>query len=339
LHGAFYIASERELCRQVEPGATIQVPLYASFMTDEDVGPRLTLEAQLHGWDTLGVHRVHGRKSQAIEYHPWMSQELPPLEIAMPRQAGLAVLSLTLRDAAGSVLHRNFSTYLVSGAATPQDETLVTDTGRLRVVRFAPASFAKAQWSLKQWNVLDGLKVNGAGAGFFEYTVPWPEGMTPEQVAQASLRLELSAKQLFGKDREGAATQEGDFMRGKGTHDPSSNPNSYPMTDDTRFPSAVRVRVMGQAAGLFDLADDSADHRGVLSWHSQLRDRRLREAGSYGYLVDAKIPQTALNAAHDRGHFVIRLEVDDALPGGLAIYGERFGRYPLDPTLVFVLQD
>ena len=25
------------------------------------------------------------------------------------------------------------------------------------------------------------------------------------------------------------------------------------------------------------------------------------------------------------------------LPGGLAIYGERFGRYPLDPTIVFVL--
>jgi predicted transcriptional regulator len=128
-------------------------------------------------------------------------------------------------------------------------------------------------------------------------------------------------------------------MRGKGTHDPSSNPNSYPMTDDTRFPSAVRVRVMGQSAGLFDLPDDSADHRGILSWHSQLRDRRLREAGSYGYLVDAKIPREALDAAHDRGHFVIRLEVDDALPGGLAIYGERFGRYPLDPTLVFVLQE
>jgi hypothetical protein len=33
---------------------------------------------------------------------------------------------------------------------------------------------------------------------------------------------------------------------------------------------------------------------------------------------------------------VIRLQVDQALPGGLAIYGKRFGRYPLDPTLVFV---
>ena len=27
----------------------------------------------------------------------------------------------------------------------------------------------------------------------------------------------------------------------------------------------------------------------------------------------------------------------EALPGGLAIYGQQFGRYPLDPTLVFML--
>jgi hypothetical protein len=35
---------------------------------------------------------------------------------------------------------------------------------------------------------------------------------------------------------------------------------------------------------------------------------------------------------------VIRLEVDESLPGGLAIYGAHFGRYPLDPTVVFVLK-
>ncbi len=33
----------------------------------------------------------------------------------------------------------------------------------------------------------------------------------------------------------------------------------------------------------------------------------------------------------------VRLEVSDALPGGLAIYGARFGRYPVDPTVQFLL--
>jgi predicted transcriptional regulator len=34
----------------------------------------------------------------------------------------------------------------------------------------------------------------------------------------------------------------------------------------------------------------------------------------------------------------MRLEVSDSLPGGLAIYGARFGRYPVDPTIIFELR-
>jgi hypothetical protein len=166
----------------------------------------------------------------------------------------------------------------------------------------------------------------------------WPEGVDAAAVQGASLVFEASAKQLFGKDREGAAQQEGDFMRGKGTHDPSRNPNAYPMTDTVRFPTAVRVRVAGQSAGQFDLPDDPADHRGILSWHAQPRDRKLREAGSYGYLVQAAIPAGAVRAAGAAKEIVVRFEVDASLPGGLALYGERFGRYPLDPTIVLVIQ-
>jgi hypothetical protein len=196
----------------------------------------------------------------------------------------------------------------------------------------------KAEWPVKQWNVFDGLKVNGAGAGYFEYRVPWPSRLEAGRIEVATFRAEVSAKQLFGKDREGAGQQEGDFMRGKGTHDPSLNPNSYPMTDETRYPSAVRVRIGDDVVGVFDLPDDPADHRGILSWHAQKRDNTLTEAGSYGYLICATIPNETLEQAAKAGTIVIRLEVDAAVAGGLAIYGERFGRYPLDPTLAFVLR-
>ena len=192
--------------------------------------------------------------------------------------------------------------------------------------------------SYKIMVVLGGLKVNGAGSGYFEYRIPWPADLDAGSIAGVKLLFEASAKQLFGKDREGAARQEGDFMRGKGTHDPSLNPNSYPMTDTVTYPSAVRVRVAGQAVGTYELPDDPADHRGILSWYSQLRDRRLREAGSYGYLIGASVPASAWQAAAQARQIVVRLEVDSALPGGLAIYGERFGRYPLDPTLLFILK-
>ena len=336
LHGAFYIASERDLCRQVSPGQTISVPLYASFMTDAGVGRQLMLKMKLSGWDTLGRPQSYWQGRRRIPYQPWMSKEVEPVEVTMPKQPGLAILQFSLETPSGAILHRNFTTYLVSDGASPRDEVIEGGRRKMRVVRFSPKDFAEARWSLKQWNVLDGLKVNGAGHGYFEYRVPWPRGLRPGQIAQASFRFEGSAKQLFGKDREGAGKQEGDFMRGKGTHDPSLNPNAYPMTDEIRFPSAVRVRVNGTAVGVFELPDDSADHRGILSWFSQRRDRRLREAGSYGYLVSAQLPASVLKEAFKQKELVIRLEVDEALPGGLAIYGERFGRYPLDPTILFV---
>ena len=339
LHAPFYISTGSDLCRDVKPGEEVTVPLWASFMTDRATGSQLRLRAVLTGWDTLGRWHWFSQTSQTVPFQPWLSREIEPFKITMPEQPGLALLTLVLEDPAGVVLQRNFTTFLVSNGPAPRDETLDLEGGRARVVRFAPAGFQSAQWSLKQWNVLDGLKVDGAGSGYFEYHVPWPPELDPGKVTGASLIFEASAKQLFGKDREGARKQEGDFMLGKGTHDPSLNPNSYPMTDTVKFPSAVRVRIAGEAAGEFELPDDPADHRGILSWHAQKRDRHLHEAGSYGYLITATIPRTALQAAVQARQLVIRLEVDPALPGGLALYGERFGRYPLDPTLVFNLKN
>jgi hypothetical protein len=243
-----------------------------------------------------------------------------------------------IEDQAGVVLARNFTTFAVRDGAQPRQETRTQRDRTVKLVRIEPKSFVKAEWPVKQWNVFDGLKVNGAGAGYFEYRLPWPQDLDADDIETASFRAEISAKQLFGKDKEGAGKQEGDFMRGKGTHDPSLNPNSYPMTDETVYPSAVRIRIGGEAVATVDLPDDPADHRGILSWHAQKRDGKLNEAGSYGYLVTAQIPGPVLRKAAREGAIVIRLEADEALAGGIAIYGERFGRYPLDPTLAFVMK-
>jgi hypothetical protein len=263
-----------------------------------------------------------------------MSEALAPLAVPMPKEPGLAVLAVELRDGAGFVRHRNFTTFVVEGK--PPDELTLADGRRAHVARVPAARFASARWSRKQWNVLDGLKVNGAGSGHFEYRLAWPQGLKAVDVAAASFLVEASAKQLFGKDKDDAAAMGGDYMRGKGTFDPSRNPNAYPMTDLERHPSAVALSFNGVRAGRRELPDDPADHRGILSWHSQLKDRKLREAGSYGYLLEVEVPRAALEKAAALGTLVVRLEVDEALPGGLAVYGARFGRYPLDPTVVFV---
>ena len=338
LHGPFYVSTGSDLCRDVKPGETVGIPLWASFLTDRSPGSQLRLKAVLTGWDTLGRWQTFSQTARAVHFEPWLSREIEPLEVKMPGQPALAVLQLMLEDEAGRILHRNFTTFLIAGGAASRDEQAELNGVRARILRFAPDSFRSAQWSLKQWNVLEGLKVNGAGSGYFEYRLPWPEGLDPGAISGASLLLEASAKQLFGKDKQGAGSQEGDFMLGRGTHDPSLNPNAYPMTDTVRFPSAVRIRVAGEPVGQFDLPDDPADHRGILSWRAQKRDKRLREAGSYGYLISATIPPGLLRTAAEAKQILIRLEVDPSLPGGLALYGERFGRYPLDPTLVLMLK-
>ncbi|HWC46005.1 MAG TPA: glycoside hydrolase family 2, partial [Casimicrobiaceae bacterium] len=338
LHMPLYVAvGDPELSKTVRPGEQVSVPLYASFLSGSTAyGDSLVLRAELSGWTSLGEHRQFASIVRRVPYRPWMTGPFAPLAVTMPNEPAVAVLAVWLEDAAGAVLHRNFTTFIVEGEA-PTSATLA-DGARVRAVRVPAASISDARWSLKQWTVLGGRKIDGAGSGYFEYRIPWPAGLAASSVASASFVVEASAKRLNGKDRDTTVSANDDYMRGGGFHDPSRNPNSYPMTGTTPFPSAVLVTVNGQRAGRWELADDPADSRGILSWHAQPHDGHLYEAGSYGQLLRVPIPAAALADAAHTGAVVVRLSVDAALPGGLAIYGSGFGRYPVDPTVLFVLR-
>jgi hypothetical protein len=338
LHSPLYIAvGDPELSRSVRPGERVDVPLYASFLTGSSAfGDSLTLRAELRGWNALGERRTFGTYRMRVPYRRWMSQPLPPLAVTMPNERAVAILAVHLEDAAGTVLQRNFTTFVVD--ADVPDAATLADGRRVRVAHVPATAVRNARWSLKQWTVLGDHKLNGAGSGFFEYRIPWPAGLDARDVAAATFLVEASAKRLNGKDRDTTAADNGDYMRGGGFHDRSRNPNSYPMTSATPFPSAVAVSANGDALGRWELADDPADSRGILSWHAQPHDGHLYEAGSYGQLLRVPLTAEAIARAARSGEVVIRLEVDEALPGGLAIYGARFGRFPLDPTVLFVLR-
>ncbi len=334
-HSSMYIAPAGDICRKALPGETIIIPLFASFMTGDDFGKNVYLKTELVGWDKLGRFEKYSSDRLALAYAAWMNREITRLPVNIPSKPGLAILRLTLEDAAGNALHHNFISFVVEDENKSPRQAITINEKKADLLSFNPAGFTSAVWSEKQWNVFDSLKVNGAGYGFFEYIVKIPDYIDLASTECVSLMLEASSKQLFGKDKPKAEKMGGDYMRGKGTFDNSLNPNSYPMTDETRFPSNVRIRVNGEAIGTFVLDDDPADHRGILSWYSQPRNNKLNEAGSYGYLINADIPLRLISASPART-LTIRFEVDSSLPGGLAIYGEKFGRYPLDPTLVFV---
>ena len=337
LHSSIYIAPEGPLCRNVKPSEKVKVNLFASFMTGIDYGASLILKTSMYGWDQLGNYNTFSTSSQPIAYQPWSAKELQPLEIQMPEMRGLAILSLIVEDASGNILQRNFTTFRIGEGISARQETISEKEKTMKVVRFAPDSYKSESWSEKQWNVLDGLKVDGAGFGYFEYEIPVPDGITASNIENITIVAELSAKKLFGKDRKDEKVPDGDYMLGKGTNDPSKNSNSYPMTDTYKYPSIVRIRVEGESVGTFFLEDDPADHSGILSWFSQPQNRKLNEAGSYGYLIKASVPKELIERAKNKT-LTIRFEVDNSLPGGLAVYGERFGRYPVDPTVIFVMK-
>ena len=320
-HSLYYISPERYLYTEPKAGETVSIPLFASFMTDKDPG-RMVIETELAGWNRLGEFKTFGKNEIPIEFQPFMTKTVAEAKAQMPKENGIYLLRIVLKDAKGGVLHRNFTTFGIKDGADPAPENT-------RIVTFAPATFTSAEWSITQSFVYDGLKVNGFGKGYFEYTVALPEDAgTP---VSAELIFEASAKELFGKDVEGDDIQ-GDFMLGAGTADHCKSLNAYAMTDGKPWPSEVEVSVNGEVVGKQALADDPADHRGILSWAAQPDEPRIREAGSYGELVRVKIPADKL--VKD-GKTVIRLSVPEVKDGGgIAIYGKDFGRYPLDPTLI-----
>jgi hypothetical protein len=199
-----------------------------------------------------------------------------------------------------------------------------------------PAAFSNASFTKKQWNVLDGLKVNGAGSGYFEYTFTLDKNVNPGSIKEAFVLLEMSAKELFVKDQaDNKENADLDYMLGARAA-PSGNPNAYPMTDEKLFPSVVSITVDGKTVLTTTLTDDPADHRGVLSWHHQLQDKKLREAGSYGFSTKVPITKAQLKSAIQNGQLTIRIATKG--DGGIAIYGKSFGRYPIDPSLVMKLR-
>ena len=333
-HSAFYVSTGQDISQSVRATEVVQVPLTVSCMTGENVGSELVLKAELSGWNALGQPRKWGSFSKIIPYKPYLQQNLDSAYVIMPAEKAVAILSLTLETTDGKVLHRNFKTFIVE---KPMPAEMTAENGqKMRLMSVPTANFSTAKWSQKQWNVLEGQKANGAGTGFFEYTFKLPNDLKMGDVATASFVVEASAKELLMKDKDGAKLTNDNYMLGGGTSSPSLNPNSYPMTDEKPFPSTVAISVNGSSAGNYVLADDPADHRGILSWHYQPQDNKLREAGSYGYLLTVKIPQEALQKAAQTSELIIKLTVEGN--GGLAIYGEKMGRYPLNPTVILNLK-
>ncbi len=336
-HSLFYLSTGNEICKTLNAKETLDIPLFMSVMSGAPLkNNQLLIEYQVDFMDKTGETQPLTSGKIPVEYQPWMQKQLNSLKIQMPEIAGLGIVKFKLLDADGKVLHHNFMNFIVKSTQNKAKTT---------IIEVKPKDFKKSEWSQRTWQVMDGLKVNGTGKGYFEYQIPISSKGIPSEkgvkignVKEAYILFEASAKQLFDKDKGEDFNKNQDYMLGAKVS-PHKNPNAYPMTDEKTTPSVISVFINGVKAKTTTLPDDPADHRGVLSWHNQLpagvpteKDRKLREAGSYGYLVKVPLSKSDIKKAISQGFITLKIQTEGE--GGLAIYGEDFGRYPVNPSVV-----
>ena len=319
-HGPFYLSTGQEITWAGKAGQQVKIPLHLSSMTN--TAGSLSLKMSLSGTNAAGEKVSRWSKTSALTYAAWDVKALDSLSITLPADKSINTLAFELSDASGKVVHRNFVHLIVEeGASQPWKGQLIS----VPVERYSSSS-----WPKKQWTGVLGHKLNGAGAGYFEYEIPFPMAGA-EGIKQVRFLVEASSKPILGKDRDDAGKMDGDYMLGKGTFDPGVNPNAYPQTDRYASPSKLKVSANGMVASETTLADDPADHQGILSWHYQARNNKLDEAGTYGYLVQGVIPAAAWQQAAKTGKLILRFE---ATEGGLSLYGDKSGRYVVNPSIL-----
>lgn len=319
-HGPFYLSTGQEITWAGKAGQQVKIPLHLSSMTN--TSGSLSLKMTLTGTNAAGEKVNRWTKTSALTYAAWEVKALDSLSITLPADKSINTLAFELSETSGKVVHRNFVHLIVEeGAIQPSKGQLIS----VPVERYSSSS-----WPKKQWTGVLGHKLNGAGAGYFEYEISFPTSGVSD-IKQVHFLVEASSKPILGKDRDDAGKMDGDYMLGKGTFDPGVNPNAYPQTDRYASPAKLKVSANGMLAQETILADDPADHQGILSWHYQARNNKLDEAGTYGYLVQGVIPTAAWQQAAKTGKLILRFESTE---GGLSLYGDQSGRYVVDPSII-----
>lgn len=336
-HTDLYVVAGDDFFQTYKGGTTVAMPVGISAVAS-DIPDELKIRYSFYGWDALGEKLEIGNGEIEAKARPFEFTALEPVKIPIPDRALTGIFATELIDGRGTVLQRNFVPFKVDGKLA-EDVIVLTKS---------PEDYSDAAWSVKHQVRQNGKKAWGMGSGFFEYTFDLPEGLNVDEIEAIEFRAELASRYPQEKYLEdGEADRIGmKIVSEKGTV-PGYGKNSYPQTDEKVHGSLVKITANENKVAEVELTDDPADHRGILSWMNQepgwewgSADRSkpwlLDEAGSYGYLVIAKLDEPLKQNVLETGKAVIQLHVDEQTSdrGGLSVYGANSGRYPMDVSLV-----
>ncbi len=318
LHSQDYLGADCPPMMTVKPGECVKVPLFGSSFTDVRHGKLLNIAWQLTVLDPVDGDWAADSGEHGVVWSGYGTFPAGEIAFDVPDHDGLLLLTMTLCDG-DQVIMQNGFLYDVDGV-------------REDALTLAPCDFAAAGFDRVLQAKIE--KVSGLGKGSF--TVEVKTADIPSFDGANDLRLLAEVSTRFPMTHDFPKEEAGDrvdlnYMLGYRC-DPGANKNSYPQTDETPYPGSVTVSIDGKRVTTVLIPDAPADSRGALSHHYQPVDNLLDEAGSYGTLIDVRIPSAVLLSLRDKDTFTLTFET--AEESGLALYGRKSGRYGVGITIV-----
>lgn len=285
--------------RTVTPGEQVQSPIKFSHFSRSELADA-TLRWMFAGTDDRGEWvDPHIRGQRSVVVRPYALSDLGVVSFRAPEEIRAGYLWVWL-ESGGEVVAENFTNVEAHDGPAP---TVETSDGAY-TLRLDPAKPVAAFW-----NQGSGLFAEagasaawGFGKGYFEYRVKVPQAARAANLTGATVTFEAGAKR------------------------PQVPRTLFPQTSSHRYPSKLQVSVNGAPLPSVTIPNDPADSRGALSYANDFHP------GEYGYRVELEVQDVATLEAQLREDPTVVIRFD-ATPGGLALYGERLGRYGFAPAL------
>lgn len=319
LNSADFVALDAPPVIELSPMQDREVGVRVSHWSDRKAA-NLAIRWRVDWLDRFG-RRIEGMWEQRpAVWQAFDVVEQPAIRVTADHPTGeLGALLVELADG-DRVLARNYVNTLVNRGPLPRVEAMDAFTLDLRV---SPADYAAYTFAgpLPMGEGAAGQRIAGRGAGAIEYRIQMPANLRFNRLKSMTVLAEAASS-------AGDAKLDWPELR---------NDSSYPQTEARKWPSEARLTLNGHEVSLVALPDDPADAAGSLS---HLRGYR----GAHGQLVELAVPETVLTQLR------VDLESDQVLrvrwevpananhAGGLSLYGEELGAYPV-PLTVRVVMD
>ncbi|MEW6238873.1 MAG: sugar-binding domain-containing protein [Candidatus Omnitrophota bacterium] len=277
------------------------VPVSLSLYSGRECG-RFNVYWQVYAMERMSSQwKTIAKSSQpaSIEAKAYSVMQAKPIEFAVPKTPSLILLYAWVEDGKGELAARNFWTFHNLDAKAEAAKGTVC---------WNPADYKKAEGEVMDFPKGKRDAVSLPGKAAITYEIELPKDLDLSKIKKAQFICEMGAC---------AGIQRVDWKEKIRTV-------CTPQTDvNNVYPSTVEVLVNGQSIGKAVLPNDPADYRGILS-----NILEMAPPSSYGFLQTMEVPVKLIDKDKPVS---ITIQTAD----GIRIFGEKSGRYPIPPTLIF----